>query len=147
MIILSTAQFSHEFGHLITAKTLRIKKIVLVMGSGPTIFTIRTVNTRIEINLLFFLGGYTTSEARVETPYWKQSLIAVGGPMINLLIVFFILILLQFAHIPFYISLITPVIAVNLWIGIVNLVPFRWYGKESDGWSFIKNSILAMRAA
>jgi hypothetical protein len=148
-MILSAAHFVHELGHFITAKVLRLKKLVLVMGKGRTIFAVQTINMRIEVNLLFFLGGYTTSDARAVPSYWKQSLIAVGGPMFNLLVVVFTLLLVRLidANSTFFISFIVPIIAMNLWIGAVNLLPFKWNGKESDGWSFIKNSILAMRSA
>src|SRR4029077_1321554 len=104
IFILGAAVTLHEFGHFLVAKLLKIRVETFSFGFGPRLFgrTIGTTDYRIS---LVPLGGYVKlggdeSNAPIEgesapdipanerfdlRPRWQRILVAVAGPVMNIL--------------------------------------------------------------
>ncbi|TLS37671.1 site-2 protease family protein [Pseudalkalibacillus caeni] len=136
LFVVPATIFLHETGHLIVAKVLKIKGLRMVLGTGPLLIEKNTLDVAVEIRLLYFAGGYSTTHSKGSIHKWKQGLISIGGPLINL---FFCYGLMQWLDSRATNSFLQLLFLFNLWVGIINLIPFRIKGKESDGWNFIKN--------
>ena len=94
----------HELGHFLMAKLFRVKVLRFSIGFGPRLLGFTKGETQYQIAALP-LGGYVkmagddpTEEARpedqgrgfLEQAPWKRSLIALAGPMTNLIFPFLI---------------------------------------------------------
>src|SRR3954465_6912003 len=104
IIILGTAVILHEFGHFIVAKLFRIRVETFSVGFGPRLFGKKFGHTDYRISAIP-LGGYVKlggdeSNAPIEgesaidippeeqfnlRPRWQKFLVAVAGPVMNIL--------------------------------------------------------------
>ncbi|HLR73976.1 MAG TPA: site-2 protease family protein [Virgibacillus sp.] len=124
----------HELGHVIGASLVKSDRIMLSIGTGKKLGTISLKNVDISIHTLFFLGGYTYYE-RKDT-YQSNELIwmTILGPISSCL----------FAYIFYYCYQVAPnsyfklLFLFNAWLTIVNIVPFKFRRKSSDGYIIVK---------
>ncbi|MEO8434841.1 MAG: RIP metalloprotease RseP [Pyrinomonadaceae bacterium] len=104
IFILGSAVILHEFGHFIVAKLFKIRVETFSFGFGPRLFGKRIGHTDYRISLVP-LGGYVKlggdeSNAPIEgegatdiparerfdlRPRWQKILVAVAGPVMNIL--------------------------------------------------------------
>lgn len=114
----------HEFGHYITAVICKIKVKEFNVGTGKTIFTINKLGTVFKL-AIFPLGGSVLLDFNTKNPskkvVMKVMAIALGGPMINLIVGVLTL------NINFMFGFL------SILSGLGNLVPT----KGSDGYNFI----------
>lgn len=129
IVIVPITNFFHEFGHAAVAKMFRIDNVTIHLGSGPELFTLRLFNIMITIHLLFFIGGYSKNTDRKDISAAKQGMIALGGPISNILLT---VLLYSFGNLSYH--LLQLAIAFNLWVALMNLLPFKLFGKKSDGY-------------
>ncbi|ALX47997.1 site-2 protease family protein [Lentibacillus amyloliquefaciens] len=124
----------HEIGHVLGAKRVRADKITLTIGTGRIITQMVSNKTVYTIRLFYFLGGVAFSQRKIPYKPVEQIKIAGSGPLMSLIAAGlcygfynvhpsnYVLILLLF----------------NLWVAVVNIIPFRFKGKESDGYTIYK---------
>src|ERR687891_1659132 len=104
IFILGAAVVIHEFGHFIVAKLFRIRVETFSVGFGPRLFGRRFGQTDYRVSAIP-LGGYVKlggdeSNAPLEgqssqnippeemfnlRPRWQRILVAVAGPVMNIL--------------------------------------------------------------
>ena len=104
IFILGAAVVLHEFGHFIVAKLLKIRVETFSVGFGPRLFGKKKGHTDYRVSLIP-LGGYVKlggdeSNAPIEgegasdipaherfdlRPRWQRILVAVAGPVMNIL--------------------------------------------------------------
>lgn len=104
IFILGTAVVLHEFGHFIVAKLLKIRVETFSVGFGPRLFGRKWGNTDYRVSAIP-LGGYVKlggdeSNAPIEgagatdipesemfnlRPRWQRILVALAGPVMNIL--------------------------------------------------------------
>src|SRR5438046_2994418 len=104
IIVLGAAVILHEFGHFIVAKILKIRVETFSVGFGPRLFGRKFGDTDYRVSAIP-LGGYVKlggdeSNAPIEgesandippeeqfilRPRWQKFLVAVAGPVMNIL--------------------------------------------------------------
>ncbi len=105
-IALCVALFSfaiafHEFGHFVAARALGLRVERFSIGFGPAIWKWRRGGIEYRISWIF-LGGYVSipdvdpegtkmlegedAGKRVQIPAWKELVVAVAGPLMNILL-------------------------------------------------------------
>jgi regulator of sigma E protease len=101
-IVLGIMIFVHEWGHFIAAKLFGVRVDVFSFGLGPRLLGVKRGDTDYRLSALPF-GGYVRMagdnvvEERTGADYeylsksrWQRVLIAVAGPIMNILLAFFI---------------------------------------------------------
>src|SRR5438270_4421903 len=104
IVVLGAAVILHEFGHFIVAKLFKIRVEVFSVGFGPRLFGKKFGQTDYRVSAIP-LGGYVKlggdeSNAPIEgegapdipaherfdlRPRWQRILVAVAGPVMNIL--------------------------------------------------------------
>ncbi len=100
LVLLAPLVFFHELGHFLMAKAFRIKVLVFSLGFGPPVVARKWGETEYRISWLP-LGGYVSmlgenpdeeiseedaDRAFSRAPAYKRLLIALAGPLANLLL-------------------------------------------------------------
>lgn len=124
----------HEAGHIFAAKFIQTEKISLSIGIGKKIAEQTYKVVQIQLHLIYFIGARIQSER--TKPYHKLEIIFVSicGPISNLLFGL-LLYIIYFVHPNPYISLL---LFYNCWLAVVNIIPFRIRGMQSDGYMIWK---------
>lgn len=102
-LVLGIVIFVHEWGHFIAAKLSGIRVDVFSFGFGPRVFGVKRGDTDYRLSALPF-GGYVRMagdnpvEERtgadyefLSKPRWVRMIIAVAGPIMNILLAFVLL--------------------------------------------------------
>lgn len=125
----------HEIGHLIGARLKNATEIRLIIGSGFPMFQFTLFNVEVVVNIMLIFGSYTSTVR--ETPFQdnEKILITVLGPVFNGLvaIIFFILYTVFNPDPLFYL-----IFLFNLWLAVVNIIPYKLGMKQSDGYIVYK---------
>ncbi|SFA72947.1 hypothetical protein SAMN04488072_101269 [Lentibacillus halodurans] len=121
----------HELGHVLGAKLLGADKITLSVGTGSVMYHTTRKQIDISVHVLFFLGGVASSERSVPYRPFDKVQIAACGPLSS-----FTAAGLCYGLYIVYpsIYLLLPLLF-NLWLALVNTIPFRLKGKQSDGYT------------
>jgi regulator of sigma E protease len=103
VIVIGFMVLIHEFGHYAVAKLLGVRVEQFAIGFGKRLFGFRRGDTDYRINALPF-GGYVkmsgenpmderTGDPRefLSHPRWHRFLIAIAGPVMNILLAIFLL--------------------------------------------------------
>lgn len=130
LVVAPIGMIIHECGHAFGAKIIRANRITLTIGLGKQLFTFMLSNICVKIHAIYFMGGFTKTNR--HTSYTNKDVfwITIFGPLNNAL----------FAVIFFYLNVvfINPYIRLlflfNLWLAVINLIPFKFKGKQSDGY-------------
>jgi membrane-associated protease RseP (regulator of RpoE activity) len=87
----------HEASHMLVSKLLGVKVLKFSLGFGPVLFSKKIGETTYQLAALP-LGGYVQCEGEdpesnvdrgfFSLPWWKRSLIALAGPISNLILAF-----------------------------------------------------------
>lgn len=107
LFVLGIMVFVHELGHFYVAKKVGIRVLKFSLGFGPKLFGFKKGDTQYLISALP-LGGYVKLDGEeafeenyvakpgdyMAAPWWGRVLMALAGPMANLLTAFLIFILL-----------------------------------------------------
>ncbi|MBP1949514.1 site-2 protease family protein [Virgibacillus litoralis] len=124
----------HEAGHVLGAKSLKADHVRLTIGSGTIVNTFIIRKVQVRIRAIFFLGGSASSERKNMYKPSELIWIALCGPLTN----GFIALLLYILYMIYPSSYLLLLLLFNLWIAIINLVPFRFKEKQSDGYAIVK---------
>lgn len=125
----------HELGHVIGAILIKSETIKLVIGSGKEVIQINGSSTlQISIHQWFFWGAFTESVQSSPVQPRKVVIVAVLGPAFSLLWAFLFYYVTSFIAHP----LLQLFFFFNLWIGVINILPFKIGIKQSDGYTIIR---------
>ncbi|MFC7060507.1 site-2 protease family protein [Halobacillus seohaensis] len=125
----------HEMGHTGIGLFSGSKRSVLTIGLGPPIIRIKLHKLHIIIHALYFFGGYSSNEKNSGFSPLQKILISLGGPLANgLFASFLIMTTRSFVNEPF----IDLLIMFNLYLAVINLVPFRLGRRKSDGYRVLQ---------
>lgn len=133
LIIAPISTFLHEGGHVLGAKWRKADSIHLSIGSGKQVATFSYKQIRISLHSLFFLGGMAYNER--NSPYQRTEIIFISlcGPLSNGVAAAAVFGLAGFSWMP-----VRAFILFNLWLLVINLIPFSLRGKQSDGYTIMK---------
>lgn len=124
----------HESGHLIGARTIQADQVTLSIGRGKQIGSFSLKRIRIDIHAIFFLGGLAQSER--DPPYKPTEIIWITFcGLLSSSIFAIIFYLLYHTYSNYYIQLL---FLFNGWLAVVNSIPFKMKGKQSDGYMICK---------
>jgi|RhiMetdeSRZDD1v2_1073273.scaffolds.fasta_scaffold261946_2 regulator of sigma E protease len=103
LFVFGTVVIIHEFGHFFVAKLLKIRVEAFAVGFGPRLFGFRRGETDYKVCAVP-LGGYVKMagenphedltggiEEFLSRPKWQRFLVAVMGPVMNILLAVFLL--------------------------------------------------------
>ncbi len=95
--------FFHELGHFLLAKASGIRVNEFALGMGPQLFSFQRGETKYALRLLP-IGGYCAMEGEDEEsedqrafgnkPVWKRILVVAAGGVFNIILGFFLMILI-----------------------------------------------------
>lgn len=124
----------HEIGHVIGAKLLGADHITLSLGTGSMIHRMAWKQITISVHVLFFLGGMAGSTRK--PPYRSHERIKIAA--LGTLSSFFVTGLCYSLYILYPSRYVLLLLLFNLWIAFINTIPFRFKGKQSDGYTIYK---------
>src|SRR5262245_34180398 len=126
LFVLGVLVFIHEFGHYAVAKFFGVRVETFSLGFGKRLWGFRRGETDYRISLLP-LGGYVKMagenplEARTgdpgeftSHPRWQRFLIAIAGPVMNILLAFVILTCVYMFHHEFVAAGRNPVDVISV---------------------------------
>lgn len=123
----------HEFGHVLGAKSMNADSITFSIGAGKTVYTFSYKQIHISVHTLFFLGGLAYSERNVPYKPIEVIWITLCGPVSNGIVAAVIYVLFGFSNVYFQLFILF-----NIWLAVVNMIPFKLKDKHSDGYTIVK---------
>lgn len=119
----------HEFGHALGAFLVKSDQINIHIGSGKTLFTVTLKNIHLHVHTLLMFGGFTNYER--PNIYQRRELlfITILGPMSNFFFAFIFILI----HINKNSSMLVILFLFNIWLGVMNILPYQLKGRASDG--------------
>lgn len=113
---------------------MRADSINLSIGLGKKLGTLSVKNLTITIHLFFFLGGFVQSNRKPAYRTLEIICITAFGSFSNGIfsILFYLL------NNIYYNQYIQLLFLFNLWLAIVNMIPFKIKGKQSDGYTILQ---------
>jgi regulator of sigma E protease len=86
ILVITIAVYIHEMGHYIACRALRVPVGEFSVGFGTKLFSKKAFGTEWNLRLIP-LGGYILPNAEIHDNVapWKKAVIAVAGPVANLL--------------------------------------------------------------
>lgn len=121
----------HEAGHIIAARLSSACNICLKIGAGKKLFAFRIGRLHVIIHRLFFLQFVTESESAKQYTNSEKIFISFLGPLFSIFfagICYFLFTAFWDLHVLFFSFLF------NLWVAVINLLPFKIGKKSSDGY-------------
>ncbi|MBP2077811.1 site-2 protease family protein [Oceanobacillus polygoni] len=136
LIIAPICTLIHELGHACGAKLVKADRIKLYLGIGKRQWTVALYDLELTFRSIYFVGGVT--ESKRDRPYKKSEIIWITffGPMFNGVAATIIYIIHE-VHPNSFLQLL---FWFNVWMAVVNMIPFKFKGKQTDGFT-IFNSI------
>ncbi|MDC3413098.1 M50 family metallopeptidase [Aquibacillus sp. 3ASR75-11] len=128
LIMAPLGLFAHELGHGLASLLLKASRVNLVLGSGKRLLTFKWNRLVITIHRVFFLGGYSNSERNDEFSRLEQIIICISGPLCNLIVAG------GLSTLEIENNMAGLFILFNIWLGVINLIPFKIGQKPSDGY-------------
>ncbi len=159
IVLIGILIWFHELGHFLIAKLFRVRVEVFSIGFGPTILAKRFGETLYQIAIIP-LGGYVKlygEEQSSNEPYafsskppWQRILIALGGPLFNIIltVLLFTLVLLIGVEVPKYerSQVVVGYVEEKSWAQEVGLKPgdkiIAVDGKEIKEWNDLRKLFL-----
>ncbi|MEK3908478.1 site-2 protease family protein [Oceanobacillus profundus] len=134
LIIAPICTFIHELGHACGAKLVKADRIKINLGIGKRQWTSAMNNLELTWRSVYFIGGVTKTER--ERPYNNSEIIWITffGPMFNGVAATFIYIILEVNTN----GLLQLFFWFNVWMAVVNLIPFKFKGKQTDGFTIFR---------
>lgn len=135
VVIVPVSLFWHELGHLVGARIVRATHITLTIGIGKPILQRTYKNMTFVVNQLFLFHSLTETSSVKSLTRKNMVIITLMGPISSLILSlltysFYMLIL------PSTVILLT--ILFNLWLGVINLLPFKINERQSDGYTILQ---------
>jgi hypothetical protein len=122
--------FIHELGHVLPGLFFGSERSIIHIGRGSTLFCWRGKKLELSIQLWFFQGAYSINERSPVFSNHEKIWISVGGPLLNGLLAFILFVFFSELKLPY----VKVFLLFNLYLAVVNLIPFSFKGKGSDGY-------------
>lgn len=125
----------HESGHIAAVKIVKGTDVALHLGRGKIIWQGNWSGIHVTLRQFWFSNSYMASDR--EPPYTalEKIFIAAMGPFFSLLLAIGLLSAYSvFGKADIFYMLFW----FNVWIGAVNLIPFKIGQKQSDGYTICK---------
>ncbi|QTM99708.1 hypothetical protein ERJ70_10585 [Sediminibacillus dalangtanensis] len=127
----------HESGHAIGSWFCRAEYMDLTLGAGKRIKEVRIGRKlTVHFHLLFTAGGHASSSRTHPYSRVEKVIISLGGPACNLAAGWLLMKFVFESN-----AWIRLFALYNLWIAMVNFIPFKWRGKKSDGYFVLRTII------
>lgn len=84
LLVITIVIAVHELGHYLACKAFRVPVSEFAIGFGPKIFAFNAFGTEWSFRT-FPLGGYVKPEGLEEESLGRQAIVAVAGPLANIL--------------------------------------------------------------
>ncbi|MBD8071485.1 site-2 protease family protein [Bacillus sp. PS06] len=139
-IVVPMTVFLHEVGHGLVARVMKIDGVEVVIGTGPMLVSFQFGGIHFQFHAIYFFGAYTTNLSAHEVSEWQRGLISLGGPLVNVGVAILAYLLLDMNH-----MISELFVLFNVWVGLVNLIPYKLLKRESDGLIFIKSMYKEIR--
>ncbi|TFJ93769.1 site-2 protease family protein [Lentibacillus salicampi] len=123
----------HELGHVLGAKSVEADQVFLSIGAGTTVYRTKWKHIHMTMRILFFIGGLTSSKRKVPYQRHEQIRIAALGPFSS----FLAAVLCYALYTVYPNNYLMLLLLFNLWVAVVNIIPFRFKGKPSDGYTIL----------
>src|SRR5690625_673682 len=138
LLIVPFSLFWHELGHLIGAKIVRASYITLTIGIGKQIFKFKFHNITFVVNKLFIINSFIETNRSYSLSNREIIIITILGPISSLVLslIAYCVYMLIMSNTIIYITFLF-----NAWIGLINLIPFKWNEQQSDGYTILKMMI------
>lgn len=133
-IVAPVGTLIHETGHAIGAGIVKADHVQLSIGLGKKIKSFSLKNFHITIHLLFFLGGFVKSNREPTYQPMEWLTISAFGPLHNI----FYAIFFYYISVYFQSDYVRLLFLFNLWLAMVNIIPFKIRGKQSDGYTILQ---------
>lgn len=130
-IVAPIGTFLHEMGHAAGAKMVKADIIIVSIGLGKNIGVISWHSIKIKLKAFFFIGGYVQSERKIAYKLFEIIWIAICGPLSNAIFAF----LFYLLYVMYPIGFFKLLFLFNLWLAVINIIPFKLFGKQSDGYT------------
>lgn len=135
IIIAPLSLFWHELGHVMGAKLAGASQVVLTIGVGRPIFERVYNNVTIIIRKLFIFNSFTETKRPDLLSNYDKIVITFMGPVSSLVLS----LLAYFLYVLILPHLLLVVLCLfNLWIGVINLIPFKINERQSDGYTILQ---------
>lgn len=131
VIIVPFSLTIHEIGHAIGAKLRRADGIQLRIGSGKEIFRFTLFGVRVIFCVFYIFGTYTATVREIPFSRRERIFITVMGPLVNGLIAALLYMTYLFLYDNY---LLFVAMLFNLWLFLINLIPYRIGERQSDGY-------------
>jgi hypothetical protein len=128
----------HELGHGFAAKSVRGTTVGIAIGTGKLLWQGKLLGIDMMIYQLFIVNSHAYYHHDRSFSSFEKIYISVMGPCFSLLLAFFFFVLFTLFHMEPGIYIL---FLFNLWIGIVNFIPFKIGQKQSDGYTICKQLI------
>lgn len=125
---------AHEVGHMIGAFIVKADHMHLSIGKGKRVVTFTFKKLKVTLRRLYFTGGQAESMRYKAYLPIEMVFITIMGPLMNLLCAFIFYLLFQ-VHPT---DIILLFILFNVWLGLGNLIPFKFKQNYSDGYMILK---------
>lgn len=134
-IVTPFSLFVHEMGHVVGARWIHATKITVTIGIGKTIATVSFNTVSFIIRSIYFIHCSTETKRIKHISKREAILVSVLGPLFSLCMsfIFYMWYNLFVPHPSVYLLFLF-----NLWLGIVNFIPFKIGQKYSDGYVIVK---------
>ncbi|WP_075036774.1 site-2 protease family protein [Halobacillus dabanensis] len=129
--------FVHELGHVLPGLFFGSERSNIHIGRGSSLLHCRGKKLELSIHVWFFQGAYSINERSPAFSNFEKVWISIGGPLLNGLFALILSLFFSEAENPF----VKVFLLFNLYLAIVNLIPFSFKGKGSDGyhvWQLLK---------
>lgn len=137
VIVAPISVWIHEMGHLIGAKTVNANQLTLTLGIGKDRFTFKVKGITIIMRTIFFISGSTMTSRDRNFNRLERIWISIFGPLFNVLFAnICIIIYMKYSY-----NIILLFFLFNIWLGIVNLIPYKIKGKCSDGYIILASLV------
>ena len=137
LIIVPISLFIHELGHLLGAKHLKADRVTVSIGIGKELYSFVYKNLHFNIYMFIMFQAYTDSERNPRFTDKEYAFITLMGPIFSLILTGVSGVLL----IKITSEVLTYFFFFNLWLSVVNLIPFKIKNQKSDGyliWDLLK---------
>lgn len=140
ILVFIIAPFSllfHEIGHLVGASLMRATSVQLTIGLGKTLFQTTFANIRVIIRRFFLINSVTSTVRTSPFTTREKIVITIMGPSFSAMLTII-------TYIAYNVFVENDVLYLfflfNLWLVVINVIPFKIKHKQSDGyivWSLL----------
>ncbi|UOR12411.1 site-2 protease family protein [Halobacillus amylolyticus] len=126
--------FIHELGHAAVGLWNGAERSHLSLGVGPLLCKCKIKRLTVHLHYIFIIGGHSLNEKEADFTSKQQAMISLGGPLSNAVCAA----VLYMSDLPQQSHVLQLLYFFNLYLALVNMIPFRLKGRESDGCRFLK---------